>query len=97
MKPKTNVLLLCLALLGMPAQVIPFVVFPVPGGRNSVGALPPNSPPEYTASDYAKARALDQALSEVVQAADKNIGRDRARWQDLQKQFAGRFDDSVSS
>lgn len=56
--------MLCgLILLGLAAQVASFTLHPVPGNREIAATkLPPHYPPDYTAADYARAAALDEAL-----------------------------------
>jgi STE24 endopeptidase len=55
--------LLCLTLVAIVAQVVPFLLFPVSGATQGAGVtLPPNYPVEYTPVDFAKAHTLDSAL-----------------------------------
>ena len=63
MRNRTTLIFLCLTLLGMLAQVAPFFLFPFPGSRQVAAVtLPPSYPPDYTATDYAKAHAFHQAF-----------------------------------
>ena len=58
------VLLMCLTVLGMLAQIVPFVLHTVPDAAavSALAPLPASFPSGYTIANYAKARAFDQAL-----------------------------------
>ena len=63
MRKRTALIFLCLTLLGMLAQVVPFLLYPLPSARQvAVMTLPQHYPPGYTATDYAKAQAFHQAF-----------------------------------
>ena len=62
-KRTTLVLLFLLTLLGMLAQIAPFVLHPVPTAQTVAAVnLPAHYPRDYSAADFARAEALDQAL-----------------------------------
>ena len=61
-RKSATIVLLCLTLLGMAAQVLPFVFSRGPTAQAIATVnLPSNYPPDYTPTDFDKANTFDQA------------------------------------